>query len=128
VFIIDWGVKKMENEESCSTHGLHTKSVENVRKKMLDNESTKELSMFFKVFGDATRIKIMYALYLNEMCVCDIAVALDLSQSAVSHQLRTLKTSRLVKYRRTGKVVYYSLDDEHVIKVLEQGISHIKHD
>ncbi|MGV8145300.1 MAG: ArsR/SmtB family transcription factor [Alkaliphilus sp.] len=117
----------MKNIESCGACGLHKEAVENVKKRALGNETVSDLAMFFKVFGDATRIKIMYALYLSEMCVCDIATSLDLSQSAVSHQLRTLKASRLVKFRREGKVVYYSLDDDHVIKVLEQGISHIAH-
>ncbi|PHS34304.1 MAG: transcriptional regulator [Alkaliphilus sp.] len=117
----------MKNIETCGAHGLHKETVENVKKSILKDETINDLAMFFKVFGDPTRIKIMYALYLGEMCVCDIATSLHLSQSAASHQLRTLKTARLVKYRREGKAIYYSLDDDHVIKVLEQGISHITH-
>lgn len=117
----------MKKNGSCGAHGFHKKTIENVKKNVLKDDKINDLAMFFKVFGDPTRIKIMYALYLSEMCVCDIATSLELSQSAVSHQLRTLKDTRLVKFRREGKVVYYSLDDEHVIKVLEQGISHITH-
>ena len=120
-------VIQMIKNGSCGPHGFHKKTIENVKKKVLKDDKINDLAMFFKVFGDPTRIKILYALYLSEMCVCDIATSLELSQSAVSHQLRTLKDTRLVKFRREGKVVYYSLDDEHVIKVLEQGISHITH-
>ncbi len=117
----------MKKNESCGAHGFHKKTIENVKQNVLKDEKINDLAMFFKVFGDPTRIKIMYALYLSEMCVCDIATSLGLSQSAVSHQLRTLKATRLVKFRREGKTMHYSLDDEHVIKVLEQGISHITH-
>ncbi|HOE56875.1 MAG TPA: metalloregulator ArsR/SmtB family transcription factor, partial [Bacillota bacterium] len=79
----------------------------------------------FKVFGDTTRIKILCALFESEMCVCDIAALLNMNQSAISHQLRVLKQARLVKYRKEGKVVYYSLDDEHVKQVFEVGLMHV---
>ena len=79
----------------------------------------------FKIFGDSTRVKILYALLESELCVCDIAKLMEVSQSAVSHQLRVLKGSKLVKFRREGKVVYYSLADEHVIRILSQGMEHI---
>lgn len=83
------------------------------------------LADFFKVFGDSSRIRILYALSKHEMCVCDIASLLGMSQSAVSHQLRVLKQTRLVKYRREGKVVFYSLNDHHILSILEMGMEHI---
>ena len=85
-----------------------------------------ELAEFFRVFGDSTRIRILYALSKSEMCVCDIAELLNVSQSAVSHQLQILRSKRLVKYRREGKTVYYSLNDEHIFTIIGQGIDHIK--
>lgn len=84
-----------------------------------------DLAELFKVFGDTTRIKILCALFEAEMCVCDIAALLGMNQSAISHQLRVLKQARLVKYRKDGKVVYYSLDDEHVKHIFGQGLVHI---
>jgi len=80
------------------------------------------MAELFKVFGDTTRIKILYALFASEMCVCDIAALINMTQSAVSHQLRVLKQARLVKYRKEGKVVYYSLDDDHINKYLTKAI------
>ena len=80
---------------------------------------------FFKILGDATRMKILSALFQEEMCVCDIANLLNMTQSAISHQLRVLKQTRLVKYRKEGKVVYYSLEDEHVKHIVDEAISHI---
>ncbi len=85
-----------------------------------------ELADLFKVFGDSTRIKILYALYENEMCVYDIASLLNMTQSAISHQLRVLKQNRLVKYRKEGKIVLYTLADEHVFTILSQGIEHVE--
>ena len=90
-----------------------------------DDEVLYELADLFRVFGDSTRIKILYALHDDELCVQDIANAVLLSQSAVSHQLRVLKTSKLVKFRKEGKTVFYSLADEHVIRILSQGMEHI---
>lgn len=94
---------------------------------VLANEFIYDVADFFKVFGDATRIKLLQLLLKKEMCVGDIVESLNMTQSAVSHQLRVLRQSDLVKYRKQGKTVYYSLDDEHVKLVLEQGMSHIKH-
>lgn len=93
----------------------------------LENEFIYDVADFFKVFGDATRIKLLQLLLKKEMCVGDIVENLTMTQSAVSHQLRVLRQNDLVKYRKEGKTVYYSLDDEHVKLVLEQGMSHIKH-
>ena len=92
---------------------------------MLDDDHLFDLAELFKIFGDSTRINILNALTISEMCVCDIAAALNMTQSAISHQLRVLKQSKLVKYRKDGKVVYYSLDDQHVSDILEQGLIHL---
>lgn len=92
---------------------------------MPQEETLYDLAELFKVFGDSTRIKILWALDEAEMCVCDIAVLLNMTQSAISHQLRVLRQNKLVKNRKEGKVVYYSLDDEHVKQIYEQGLIHI---
>jgi ArsR family transcriptional regulator len=92
---------------------------------MPQEETLYDLAELFKVFGDSTRIKILWALDEAEMCVCDIAFLLNMTQSAISHQLRVLKQTNLVKNRREGKVVYYSLDDDHVRKIFDQGLIHI---
>lgn len=93
----------------------------------LENEFLFELADFFKIFGDGTRIRILQLLLAGEKNVGELAEALDMSQSAVSHQLRILRQNDLVKYRKEGKTVFYSLDDEHVRVVLEQGMTHIRH-
>jgi DNA-binding transcriptional ArsR family regulator len=92
---------------------------------MPDEEELLVLADLFKMFADSTRVKIISALQLSEMCVCDIAVLLGMTKSAISHQLRALRQTRLVKYRRDGKVVYYSLDDEHVKSIFAQGLLHV---
>ena len=102
------------------------KKVEAALQELLpDVEELYDLAELFKIFGDSTRVKILYALLEAELCVCDIAKLLEVSQSAVSHQLRVLKTSKLVKFRKEGKTVFYSLADEHVIRILSQGMEHI---
>ena len=93
---------------------------------MPDDEVLYELADLFRVFGDSTRIKILYALHDSELCVQDLANAVQLSQSAVSHQLRVLKDSKLVRFRRDGKTVYYALDDDHVRSILSMGMDHIE--
>ncbi len=113
--------------DTCDTYCIHDDRVDEVRKRMPKDEKLYDLAEFFKVFGDSTRVKILYTLFKHEMCVCDIAAVLCISQSAVSHQLRSLKNARLVKSRRDGKIVYYSLDDDHVKTVFEQGFDHINH-
>lgn len=92
---------------------------------MPSEEELYDLAELFKVFGDSTRIRILYELFGGEMCVTDIAEDLGMTQSAISHQLRVLKASRLVKFRRDGKTVYYSLDDDHVRSIIEKGVEHI---
>jgi ArsR family transcriptional regulator len=99
--------------------------VKRVQEKMPLEENLYDLAELFKVFGDTTRIKILWALDEAEMCVCDIAVLLKMTQSAISHQLRLLKQADLVKSRREGKIVYYSLEDEHVRQIFDQGLIHI---
>lgn len=112
---------------SCGCTVIHEEIVNKVKALMPVEENLYDLAELFKVFGDTTRIKILWALSKAEMCVCDLAFLLTMTQSAISHQLRLLKQSRLVKNRKAGKVVYYTLDDEHVQKIFEQGIIHIKH-
>lgn len=113
------------NVESCSCSVIHEEIISKVRVTMPDEETLYDLAELFKVFGDTTRIKILCALFESEMCVCDIAALLNMNQSAISHQLRVLKQTRLVKYRKEGKVVYYSLDDEHIKQIFDQGLVHI---
>jgi DNA-binding transcriptional ArsR family regulator len=112
--------------DRCDCTVIHQDIVDKARKSMPEEEKLYDLAELFKVFGDTTRIKILYALSASEMCVCDIAALLNMTQSAISHQLRVLKQARLVKFRRDGKVIYYSLDDEHVKQIFDQGLVHIK--
>lgn len=99
--------------------------VEKVLKKMPDEEVLFDLSELFKIFGDSTRIKVLYVLFESEMCVYDIARLLGMSQSAISHQLRALKQAKLVKYRREGKMIFYSLSDGHIRTIMDQGMEHV---
>ncbi|MDY3906893.1 MAG: metalloregulator ArsR/SmtB family transcription factor [Lawsonibacter sp.] len=117
----------MERMDSpcCEENLVHQDAVEQVRGLLPPDETLYDLAELFKIFGDSTRVKILYALLESELCVCDIAKLMEVSQSAVSHQLRVLKASKLVKFRREGKTVYYSLADEHVIRILSQGMEHI---
>ena len=115
------------NMDICNCTIIHEDIVSKVKKVMPKEEKLYDLAELFKVFGDTTRIKILHALFEEEMCVCDIAALLGMNQSAISHQLRVLKQAGLVKFRKEGKVVYYSLDDEHVKNIFEQGFIHINH-
>ncbi len=117
----------MKTAEVCDCNVIHENVVEDVKSKMLDNEFISEISTFFKILGDNTRVKILFALDHNEMCVCDIANVLNMTKSSISHQLSYLKDLNIVKSRKNGKEVYYSLDDEHVKEVFEVAISHIEH-
>ena len=117
---------KCENKvESCSCNIIHKDVVEEVKDKLPQEEILYDLAELFKVFGDSTRIKIICSLFESEMCVCDLSALLNISQSAISHQLRVLKSARLVKFRRAGKVIYYSLDDEHIKQIFDAGLHHI---
>src|SRR5690554_2364865 len=111
--------------QTCGYTIIHENVVSDVRKKMLADETIMSLAEFFKVFGDPTRLNILYALSISEMCVCDLAALLTMSQSAISHQLKVLRQARLIKYRRDGKVIYYSLDDDHIRQVFAQGLAHV---
>ncbi len=111
--------------DKCDCTVIHEEVVSHVRCHMPEEENLIDLADLFKVFGDSTRIKILCALFQAEMCVCDIAALLGMTKSAISHQLRILKQSKLIKNRRDGKVVYYSLNDEHVKNIFDQGLAHI---
>ena len=111
--------------ERCACVHVHEEALEEVLDEMPNDETLYDLAELFKVFGDSTRVKILYALFEAELCVCDISKLLGLTQSAVSHQLRVLKNSRLVKFRKDGKTVFYSLADDHVRKIIAQGMDHI---
>ena len=111
--------------ESCDFICAHEDIIKNVLQKMPDEEVLYNLSELFKIFGDSTRIRILYVLFESEMCVCDIAQLLNMNQSAITHQLRALKQSKLVKSRREGKTVFYSLADSHVRTIIDQGVEHV---
>lgn len=107
----------------CECTVIHQEVIDKI--KLPEEELLYDLGDFFKILGDSTRIKILSALSQSEMCVCDIAALLGMTQSAISHQLRVLKQGRLVKHRKEGKVVYYSLDDDHIKHIVDQGLTHI---
>ncbi len=109
----------------CSCHAVHQKEVDTVKKNIISDELIFNLADFFKVFGDSTRIKIISALLQKELCVCDIANITNSTCSAISHQLRNLKQAKLVKYRKIGKEVYYSLADDHIKEIFLKGVEHI---
>ena len=114
--------------ERCETIEVHEDLLKIVRDTLPAEELLYDLSELFKVFGDSTRIRILFVLFEAEVCVCDLAQALNMTQSAVSHQLRILKQNRLVKSRREGKSVFYSLSDDHVRSIIGQGMEHITED
>jgi DNA-binding transcriptional ArsR family regulator len=114
-------------QDKCEIECIHEESVFMVKEKALSPNEILGLSEIFKGLGDPTRIKILHALSQEELCVCDLVEVLKMTQSAVSHQLRTLRNLRLVKHRKEGKMVYYSLDDNHIINIFTQGLDHIRH-
>lgn len=115
-----------KNIEVCKSNVIHQDTIDKVLKVMPEEELLYDLAELFKVFGDSTRVKILSALFESEMCVCDLSVALSMTQSAISHQLRVLKQANLVKFRREGKVVYYSLSDNHIKSIFDQGLLHVQ--
>ncbi len=117
----------MSGSIACTECHVHNHLLQRALDLMPDDKKLFDLAELFKVFGDSTRIRIMCALISSEMCVCDISELLGMNQSAISHQLRLLKNHRLVKFRREGKSVFYSLDDDHVAAILSQGLNHIQH-
>ena len=114
-----------EKIQNCGGEHHHNEVIEKISVNMPDEGTLCDLAEFFKVFGDSTRIKILYVLSQSEMCVCDIATLLQMGQSAISHQLRVLKQMRLVNFRRDGKTMFYSLSDDHIQTILAQGMEHI---
>lgn len=114
--------------DCCETTEVHEELVRLVNETMPDEEELYDLAELFKVFGDSTRIRILYVLFEAEVCVCDLAETLHMTQSAISHQLRILKQSKLVKSRREGKSIFYSLADDHVRSIIDQGKEHIEED
>ena len=115
----------MDRLECCEVQELHEDRLKLVRETLPAEEHLLDLAELFKVFGDSTRIRILFVLFEAELCVCDLAAALNMTQSAISHQLNLLKRSKLVKSRREGKSVFYSLADEHVRSIIGQGMEHI---
>lgn len=120
-------MKDFKSTAVCDCTVIHEETVKKVKALMIDESILMKSADFFKIIGDKTRIRILYGLFFSELCVCDIAVLLDMNQSAISHQLRVLKEAGLVKHRREGKIVFYSLDDEHVMNILDQGKEHVSH-
>ncbi len=112
--------------ETCAVKGIHPEVIHRVRDRMPEAVHVYELADLFKILGDSTRMGILWALSEAEMCVCDLCALLQMKQPAVSHQLRNLKQGRIVKARREGKVVYYSLDDEHIRKLINLGMEHVR--
>lgn len=114
-------------EDSCDVFCVHREAVERARSGALRPEDARRLAMTFRVLGDPGRIRVLDALSKEELCVCDLAALLQMSSSAMSHQLRVLRDARLVKYRKEGKMAFYSLDDDHVLTLFEQGLEHVAH-
>ncbi len=116
-----------KNEFSCDCNVIHQEVVDTVLQKMPNEDTFNKLADLFKLIGDTTRCRILFALDQKEMCVCDLANVLNMTKSSVSHQLAVLRRSGVVKCRRSGKEVYYTLDDEHIVKLFEVGLEHINH-
>ena len=116
----------MERLPVCACESIHTEVVEAVKPQLLEDAEAIDLASLFKLFGDGTRVRIMQALRVHELCVCDLACLLGMTKSAISHQLKALRLSNLVKYRREGQNVYYQLADEHVAAILDIGLEHLR--
>ena len=116
----------MERLPVCDCESVHQDLVDAVKPQLLDGAEAIDLASLFKLFGDGTRVRIMQALRLHELCVCDLACLLGMTKSAISHQLKALRLSNLVKFRREGQNVFYSLADEHVEAILDLGLEHLR--
>ena len=114
----------MKFDDVCEINCSNNKVIKEVKSKMLDENILLDVAENFKIFSDKTRLKILQALYIKELCVCDICAVLEANQSTISHQLRVLRGKNLVKYRKEGKMAYYSISDEHVVKIIEMGVEH----
>lgn len=121
------GMTMARNEFSCDCNIIHEEAVNEVLSKIPDENTFNRLADLFKLIGDTTRCKILFALDQKEMCVCDLANVLNMTKSSVSHQLSNLRRSGIVKCRRSGKEVYYTLDDDHIVQLFEIGLEHINH-
>lgn len=119
-------MSEIKNAELCGEKDVHPALLADVRGKMPDDEKVFDLAELFKVFGDSTRMKILFVLFEAEVCTCDLAEILNMTASAVSHQLNVLKRTKLVKCRREGKAVFYSLADEHVRAIISMAVEHIE--
>ena len=119
---------KETDEGLCEIHRTHADAIALARLHEADDETSARLAEVFKILGDRTRVRLLSLLAEgNELCVCDIAEELGMGQSAISHQLRLLRTARLVKFRKVGKEAFYSLDDDHVVTLMQQGLDHVLH-
>lgn len=114
------------NDDACEVNVVDARKVTSVRRKMHSADAVQLLAETFRVLGDATRVKIVFALSKEELCVCDLATIVGASQSAVSHSLRALRQMELVRYRKQGKIAYYSLDDEHIGRLIDEGFDHVR--
>lgn len=117
----------MERKENCEGNTTSESVLKVIKNGLYEEKRMEDLSRIFKALGDYTRLKIIYVLSNKPLCVCDIAYLLDMTQSAISHQLRFLRDLRLVKFKREGRRVIYSLDDEHVLQLFRQGLDHVQH-
>ncbi|PWK07453.1 ArsR/SmtB family transcription factor [Tumebacillus permanentifrigoris] len=119
-------MQPLETTDSCC-NVIHEDTVTQVREAAMDEQAVTDLAAIFAALGDPTRVRIIRALSVSEMCVCDLAAALEMTQSAVSHQLRLLRNMRIIKRRKSGRMNYYSLDDEHILTLFETGLHHVTH-
>lgn len=119
--------KTNDDREICAGHSVDNKTLAEIKVELKKEEGVDRLSRIFKAMGDPSRLKIIYVLAKSSLCVCDIASLLDMTQSSISHHLRVLRDLNLVKFKREGKLVIYSLDDEHVFKLFMEGLEHTRH-
>lgn len=120
-----YSYERSDKMNNCMCNTIHKDLVEDINKKLCEEDKLIDMADFFKIFGDSTRLKIINVLLHSRMCVCDIASCIDMSHSAVSHQLRVLKQFKMVKYKKEGKTVYYELDDDHISKIFKEGFNHV---
>lgn len=117
----------MNKKNTCIAHSINMEAIEKIKKMLNDEKEIDLLSKMFKALSEPTRLRIIYILSKSSLCVCDISTILDITQSSISHHLRVLRDASLVKFKREGKLVIYSLDDNHVLSLFEQGLDHVKH-
>ena len=114
-------------KKDCIAHSIDEESIKDIRNNLHEEKDINSLTNIFKALSDPTRARIIYILSQSSLCVCDISTILDMTQSSISHHLRVLRDTKLVKFKREGKLVVYSIDDDHVLKLFEQGLDHVKH-